>query len=242
MRIIITKEGAQMLSNVKIIKVLPPKIKRCYITIESKNTTNGLRSPSSRNLKLIKLRNKKLFIPSVMQDKYSDVTLNQLPLIINNISTSLTEASLPSIKHEYKLNEILISKPSLKDINLNKGIKFENVNLISYLNQNKPNNNFLKKITKLNDDKLYKLNKIVQKYNHQEEVGNVMKSVIKKKVLWSVIRDSEYYKANLNQMKKSLHCYEHIYSKLKQKKEDYLLMRDFFLINKKLLEKHNTNN
>ena len=54
---------------------------------------------------------------------------------------------------------------------------------------------------------------------HNEEVESVMKNVIRKKVEWEYVKDSDFYKKGLQKMKRVLNNYHNVYQEL-QKKED----------------------
>ena len=104
--------------------------------------------------------------------------------------------------------------------NYKKEIRIENANLINYLSENKKiNSSFLTKISHSNEEQLFKLNKICQKHLHNEEVESVMKNVIRKKVEWEYVKDSDFYKKGLQKMKRVLNNYHNVYQEL-QKKED----------------------
>ena len=59
----------------------------------------------------------------------------------------------------------------------------------------------------------------MSKHLHNEEVEGVMKNVIKKKVEWEYVKDSDFYKKGLMKMKRVLNNYHNVYQEL-QKKED----------------------
>lgn len=251
MRIVVTKTGKVEISSFSTPKnhlILPP----LSTNEKRKDNLPFSQTPTYQPItkierfpqfiKQIKIQPKKLNIPSSMEILYSKE--NSKNYIINDISSTLSESNLPTYQKEFPLKSILSpinikeeenkKKERKKDrINYHKEINVENANLINYLSENKKiTNSFLTKISHLNDEQLYKLNKICQKHIHNEEVRSVMKNVIKKKVQWEYVKDSDYYKKGLMRMKNDLLNYKSVYKKLQKKEDDYFSHRQNYCLHK----------
>lgn len=255
MRIVVTKTGKVEISSFSTPKrylLLPP------LSIHEKRKENlptpqtPTAQPKAKNdgsprfikLKQIKVQQKKLNIPSSMELLYSKD--NSKNYIISDISSTLSESNLPTYQKDFPLKTILSpinieeeeknneKNERKKDrINYHKEINIENSNLINYLSENKKiTPSFLTKISHSNDEQLFKLNKICQKHLHNEEVRSVMKNVIKKKVQWEYVKDSDYYKKGLMRMKNVLQNYNSVYKKLQKKENDYFSHRQNYCLHK----------
>ena len=234
MRIVVTKKGKVEFSGISspnhILQLPPinnqPKRAESPMTkLPTPSSNHSIEEPQKpSHIKEIKLKQKKLMIPSSMEERYSkDEEKNY---IINEISSTLSDSNLPVYKKEFPLCNILSPinindhQKGKKKINYKKEIRIENANLINYLSENKKiNSSFLTKISHSNEEQLFKLNKICQKHLHNEEVESVMKNVIRKKVEWEYVKDSDFYKKGLQRMKRVLNNYHNVYQEL-QKKED----------------------
>ena len=79
---------------------------------------------------------------------------------------------------------------------------------------------FLKKINKANEEKLYKLDKICQKYFQKEKDEIILKNNIQSKIKKVFSKDAEYCKKRLRNMNSVLKGIERIYKELEIKKDD----------------------
>ena len=84
---------------------------------------------------------------------------------------------------------------------------------------------FMEKVSKANDDKLVKLDKVCQKYFNNMKNNEIMKRNIKDKIKLEYSNDSAFCKDSLLNMEKDIQNYNHIYKSLVDKKEDYLEKR-----------------
>ena len=88
---------------------------------------------------------------------------------------------------------------------------------------------FMEKVTKANDDKLVKLDKVCQKYFNNMKKNEILKKNIKDKIKLEYSNDSVFCKDSLLNMEKDIKNYNHIYKSLIDKKEDYLEKRSLAL-------------
>ena len=247
MRIVVTKKGKVEFSGIsspnRILQLPPiynqPQRAESPVTkLPTPSSNHSIEEPQKPNqIKEIKLKQKKLMIPSSMEERYSkDEEKNY---IINEISSTLSDSNLPVYQKEFPLCNILSpinindSQKGKKKINYKKEIRIENANLINYLSENKKiNSPFLTKISNSNEEQLFKLNKICQKHLHNEEVESVMKNVIRKKVEWEYVKDSDFYKKGLQRMKRVLNNYHNVYQELQKKEDRFYGNRLHFCMNK----------
>ena len=245
MRIIITKKGEILIKeNVPQLKL--PLInqnnmnnKKYYLknnlsTITKNENVNFPTINKEKNYKEIKLSTNELNIPINMEEKYYDQKYDdEYNNNSNIIETSFNNSS--SLKKNYYLKEILSEqnqKRLIYKINFNKKVNFEDVNLINYLKSNRPiSPRLIKKVSNSNEEELNKLDKICQKYYHNESNRVLMNDIIKKKVRWRYQKESEQYKNNLKNMFISLDNYNNLYKKLKEKEENYYSGKKFLIKN-----------
>ena len=170
------------------------------IKINKNNNTN--------NYKIIKLSNNN-HIPNEIKELYIEKDKNK------NEDNKLDEKINNTIEYENKeknkidLNDYNISLP-LKDLlqfknckNINQNILFKQINkneknLINYLKSDrniKPS--FVEKITKANNEKLVRLDKICQIYFNNEKINESIKQNIKDRIKMEYSNDSKYCRENL---------------------------------------------
>ena len=182
-------------------------------------------------LKLISLNNSVLSLPEEAKQIYNkEIKKNKSQLtksnIINNnikenndISNSFDNSRniyLPkiNISNGLSLKNILNSKNkrNIDDYLLKKEINKTDTNLINYLALDKSiQPSFVKKINNANNEKLFKLDKICQKYFHNEKEGIILKNNIQLKIKKKFSRDAESCKNGLKNMNNALKGIENIY-------------------------------
>jgi hypothetical protein len=95
--------------------------------------------------------------------------------------------------------------------NIYSEIPTSNRNLITYLNEDTNiSNKYVEKLSKYNDERLRKLNKICQKAFYYKEQMDVINHYVKKKLKDEAIQTSEIYKNKLEEMKDDLDKYKKI--------------------------------
>ena len=198
-----------------------------YINIFNNNIINqSNRSP----FKIININRSKISMPLELKKIYEQ----EDPKNANDslINKSETDACL-SPQKGLALREILKTKNKEK-INenlLNKEISGSS--LINYLQSEKTiYPSFVVKINKANNEQLFKLNKICQKYFHNELENVSMKSNIKNKIKLEYSKDSEIFRDRLKNMNEDLKEIESTFNNLKYKKDILLDKRISYLRNK----------
>ena len=145
------------------------------------------------------------------------------------INRSETDACL-SPQKGLPLREILSTKnkEKINDNLLNKEVSGSS--LINYLQSDKTiYPSFVEKINKADNEQLFKLNKICQKYFHNELENDSMKSNIKNKIKMEYSKDSEIFRNRLRNMSIDLKGIEKKYNKLRIKKDILLDKRISYL-------------
>ena len=112
-------------------------------------------------------------------------------------------------------------------LNLKNEIKSENTNLITYLNEDKDiKTRFIDRLSKFDDNRLRRLNKISQKTMFIKEQEKIIKERIKDKIIAQFRNTSEKYKEGLENIKDKLIISEKIITseekKVVDKKERYI--------------------
>ena len=234
-----------------------PKNKKQYLQLP-KNNINILKMPNKNEdaflntnfnayenaFKKIKINSKKLNIPVVMLDKYSKDAIakknNNMDLFNNTDDSKVnnTEYNLTSEKNKMvSLREILLPKnqKNVDEIFLDKKIySYGGESIINYLQSDKDiSPSLIHKINKSNNEQLYKLDKICQKYFNDEKIKNSLDNEIRQKIKKEYELDSIYCKNNLNNMSIDLKNYNSIYKRLRLKKENYENFKNMYLAHKK---------
>ena len=235
-----------------------PKEKKQYLQFP-KNNLNTLKIPNKKEnlflntnfnnyetvFKKIKINSKKLNIPVVMLDKYSKDAVNKnknnsmdLPNNNDDSKINYTENNLTNEKNKMvSLREILLpkNKRNVDDSFLDKKIySYGGESIISYLQSDKNiSPSLIEKINKSNNEQLYKLDKICQKYFNDEKIKNSLDNEIREKIKKEYELDSIYCKNNLNYMSVDLKNYNSIYKKLRLKKENYEAFKNLYFAHKK---------
>ena len=130
---------------------------------------------------------------------------------------------LPKI-NSLSLKHLLNNKnrKNLDDNILKKEINKSDTSLINYLKLDKCiQPSFVKKINKANEQKLFKLDKICQKYFHNEKKEIIIKNNIQNKIKKQYSKDAEYYKNGLQNMGKDLKGIVNIYKGLIIKMDNF---------------------
>jgi len=95
--------------------------------------------------------------------------------------------------------------------NIYSEIPISNRNLITYLNEDTNiSNKYVEKLSKYNDERLRKLNKICQKAFYYKDQMDIINNYAKKKLKDETIQISEIYKNKLEEMKDELDKYKKI--------------------------------
>ena len=233
-----------------------PKNNKQYLQL-NKNNANILKLPNNSDnsyantnmnnyenvFKKIKINPKKLNIPVIMLDKYTKQTVkksNNNDLFDNSDDSKInsTENNLAFDKNKmYSLREILLprNQKNIDDSFLDKKINSNGgESIISYLQSDKNiSPSLIVKINKSNEEQLYKLDKICQKYFNDEKLKNSLDNEIREKIKKEYELDSIYCKNNLNNMNLNLKNYNNVYKRLRLKKENYENFRNMYLSHKK---------
>ena len=195
--------------------------------------------------KKITIKPKKLNIPISMFDKYSKKgennknKNNNLDIFNNNEDTKInnTESSVLDKDKMYALREILLPRnqknidESYLDYKINSN---GGESIISYLQSDKDiSPSLITKINKSNQEQLYKLDKVCQKYFNDEKLKNSLDNEIKQKIKKEYELDSIYCKNNLNDMNINLKNYSNVYKRLRLKKENYENIKNMYISHKK---------
>ena len=230
-----SRQNLELNNNIPLLK----NQSRNQNTLFTLNTNN-----SGSAFRKIKLNPKKLNIPVVIFDQYSkglndknnnnnlDSSNNNEELKINdtkknlildkNKMYSLREILLP--KNQKNVDEFLLDKK----INSNGG-----ESIINYLQMDKDiSPSLIEKINKSNNEQLYKLDKICQKYFNDEKIKNDLDIEIKEKIKKEYEQDSIYCKKKLNNMGKNLKNYNNVYKRLRLKKDKYESYKNLYLSHK----------
>ena len=226
-------------------------VKTRFLSINKNNIPNNYKVPfngfskisnkkSDLPLKLISLNNSVFTLPVEAKELYIKEELdnkNQLNKI--NLKTNKNKnddssfinknLSLPkiNIQNGLSLKNILNykNKKNLDHNLLKKEINKTDTNLINYLKLDKYiQPSFVKKVNNANDERLFKLDKICQKYFQNEKEGIILKNNIRNKIKKEFSKDAIYCENGLKDMNNALKGIEHIYKGF-QDKIDY--MRDY---------------
>ena len=215
---ILTKAGISSINNNNLYNN-----RNIYNNLNNNNINPRNRLP----IKLIKINHSKLKMPVELKKIYEqEDPKNIYESLINR---SETDACL-SPQKGLPLREILSTKnkEKINDNLLNKEVSGSS--LINYLQSDKTiYPSFVEKINKADNEKLFKLNKICQKYFHNELENDSMKSNIKNKIKMEYSKDSEIFRNRLRNMSIDLKGIEKKYNKLRIKKDILLEKRISYL-------------
>ena len=207
-------------------------------SVKYKNTLSINPNKNLNNYKMIKINSSNYRIPSEIKVLYSNNIDNNAPKRVmgynlkNNDNISLPIISNSNNNKSITIKDLLQTKN--KEI-ANKKILFKKINqnennLVNYLKMNKTIKlSFMEKVSKANDDKLVKLDKVCQKYFNNMKKNEMLKKNIKDKIKLEYSNDSVFCKDSLLNMEKDIKNYNHIYKSLIDKKEDYLEKRSLAL-------------
>ena len=208
-------------------------INKNYIQIYYNNIFNGFFK--SKKKKIDSLNNsifskgeiKKLF----ENENYEDNS--QIIKIMNNNTNEFydkpiinkIDLSLPKIRNRNSLSlKNILNYKNKKNLDgdlLKKEINKSDINLINYLKLDKLiTPSFVKKVNIADEEKLFKLDKICQKYFEDEKKGIILKNNIQKKIKKEFSKDAEFYKNGLKNMNNALKGIKHIYKGFQSKVED----------------------
>ena len=239
--------------SVKTQGYMTPNRRKEYAHLNTniKLNQNQLLNNNSNNydsaFKKIQLIPKKLNIPVVMLDKYTKeemmekMNTNEDDKNVDNeiIKISNTENDTTPLDKDkmYSLRELLIpkNKKNVDDSFLDKKI---NVNggesIINYLKMDKTiSPSLIEKINKSNNEQLFKLDKICQKYFNDEKAKSNMDIEIKQKIKDEYEQDSIFCRNNLSNMGQNLKSYNNIYKRLRLKKDNYENYKNMYLSHEK---------
>lgn len=230
-----SRQNLELNNNIVLLKN-PSRNQNNLFTLNSNNNSNMFRK--------IKINPKKLNIPVVILDQYSkgmnDKNNNNNSESINNneeLKISSTENNLALDKNKmYSLREILLPKnqKNVDECLLEKKINSNgSESIINYLQMDKDiSPSLIEKINKSNNEQLYKLDKICQKYFNDEKIKSDLDIEIKEKIKKEYEQDSIYCKKNLNNMGKNLKNYNNVYKRLRLKKDNYESYKNLYLSHK----------
>ena len=214
-----------------------------YIPKNYKDRFNGLYNQDNNNnnkkrdlpLKLISLNNSNLPLHLDKKEIYNnednkEKNINKNDNIKDNSYIMNDNSYLNSKKFFLpKINSLslknLLNNKNRKDLDdniLRKEINKSDTSLINYLKLDKCiQPSFVKKINKANEQKLFKLDKICQKYFHNEKKEINLKNSIQNKIKKQYSKDAEYYKNGLKNMGKDLKGIVNIYKGLLIKMDNF---------------------
>jgi hypothetical protein len=207
-------------------------------SVKYKNTLSINANKNLNNYKMIKINSSNFHIPKEIKMLYSNsIDKNAPKRIMGYDNKNSDNIPLPIISNNNNNKSITIKdllKTKNKEI-ANKNILFKKINqnennLVNYLKMNKTIKlSFMEKVSKANDDKLVKLDKVCQKYFNNMKKNEIMKKNIKDKIKLEYSNDSVFCKDSLLNMEKDIKNYNHIYKSLIDKKENYLEKRSLAL-------------
>jgi len=202
--------------------------------IKYKNTLSINAIKNLNNYKMIKINSSNYHIPKEIRMLYSNsIDNNDTKRIMEYNNKNNDKTTLPIISNSNHNKSITIKdllQTKNKEI-ANKNILFKKINqnennLVNYLKMNKTIKlSFMEKVSKANDDKLVKLDKVCQKYFNNMKKNEILKRNIKDKIKLEYSNDSVFCKDSLLNMEKDIQNYNHIYKSLLDKKENYLEKR-----------------
>ena len=202
--------------------------------IKYKNTLSINAIKNLNNYKMIKINSSNYHIPKEIRMLYSNsIDNNDTKRIMEYNNKNNDKTTLPIISNSNHNKSITIKdllQTKNKEI-ANKNILFKKINqnennLVNYLKMNKTIKlSFMEKVSKANDDKLVKLDKVCQKYFNNMKKNEILKRNIKDKIKLEYSNDSVFCKDSLLNMEKDIQNYSHIYKSLLDKKENYLEKR-----------------
>ena len=91
----------------------------------------------------------------------------------------------------------------------------------------------IEKIHKSNNEQLFKLDKICQKYFNDEKVKSNLDIEIRQKIKDEYEQDSIFCRNNLSNMGQNLRSYNNIYKRLRLKKDNYENYKNMYLSHEK---------
>ena len=199
--------------------------------VKYKNTLSINAIKNLNNYKMIKINSSNYHIPKEIRMLYSNsIDNNDSKRIMEYNNKNNDKTTLPIISNSNHNKSITIKdllQTKNKEI-ANKNILFKKINqnennLVNYLKMNKTIKlSFMEKVSKANDDKLVKLDKVCQKYFNNMKKNEILKRNIKDKIKLEYSNDSVFCKDSLLNMEKDIQNYNHIYKSLLDKKENYL--------------------
>lgn len=202
--------------------------------VKYKNTLSINAIKNLNNYKMIKINSSNYHIPKEIRMLYSNsIDNNDSKRIMEYNNKNNDKTTLPIISNSNHNKSITIKdllQTKNKEI-ANKNILFKKINqnennLVNYLKMNKTIKlSFMEKVSKANDDKLVKLDKVCQKYFNNMKKNEILKRNIKDKIKLEYSNDSVFCKDSLLNMEKDIQNYNHIYKSLLDKKENYLEKR-----------------
>jgi len=207
-------------------------------SVKHKNTLSINAIKNLNNYKMIKINSSNYQIPKEIKMLYTNSIDNNAPKKIlgyngkDNDNVSLPIISSSNNNKSITIKDLLQTK---NKANVNKNILFKKINqnesnLVNYLKMNKTIKlSFMEKVSKANDDKLVKLDKVCQKYFNNMKKNEIMKRNIKDKIKLEYSNDSVFCKDSLLNMEKDIQNYNNIYKSLIDKKEDFLEKRSLAL-------------
>lgn len=207
-------------------------------SVKHKNTLSINAIKNLNNYKMIKINSSNYHIPKEIKMLYTNSIDNNAPKKIlgyngkDNDNVSLPIISSSNNNKSITIKDLLQTK---NKANVNKNILFKKINqnesnLVNYLKMNKTIKlSFMEKVSKANDDKLVKLDKVCQKYFNNMKKNEIMKRNIKDKIKLEYSNDSVFCKDSLLNMEKDIQNYNNIYKSLIDKKEDFLEKRSLAL-------------
>ena len=252
-----TNNNLSFLSKIGEFSINPKNLKTPYKTnknyvlynnnITQINNKNFLNNNSDNNesiFKNVSISQKKLNMPKIMLDKYSKESLMKTIETENYLNSNndkeeqkikYTESNSSPLDKDkmISLRELLNPKNKRKvdDIFLDKKININGgESIINYLQMDKTiSPSFIEKINKYNDEQLYKLDKVCQKYFDDKKIKSNLDDEIKQKIKNEYEQESIYYKNSLKNMNNNLKSYNNIYKRLRLKKEYYEKNKNSYL-------------
>ena len=186
---------------------------------------NNINNISKKNLpmKIISLNHSVFTLPVEVKQLFNNNSLKNKNDINendkannnnNNNADNSRNLSLPKIKNGLSLKNILNSenKKNIEYHLLQKEINQTDTNLINYLKSDKCiQPSFVKRINNSNDEGLFKLDKICQKYFQNEKEGIILRNRLQNKIKKEFSKDAQFCENGLKDLGNALKGVEYIY-------------------------------
>ncbi len=197
---------------------------------------NNISKNKDLPMKIISLNHSVFTLPVEVKQLFNNNSLKNKNDINENNKTNNNNAdnsrnlSLPKIKNGLSLKNILNSenKKNIEYHLLQKEINQTDTNLINYLKSDKCiQPSFVKRINNSNDEGLFKLDKICQKYFQNEKEGIILRNKLQNKIKKEFSKDAQYCENGLKDLGNALKGVEYIYKGFQNKIDNIKESKNF---------------